>query len=245
MADLKEDLRLIFCNCITFNGPESPFGKIAHHMLNLLDHAFEDVVTGKRRRKRINYNDLLNPRNEEEDENKSDKATASSNVSAVKKKLKIPYNTLEKKVRETEQQLAAERTNVQNLQDRIKNLEEMLVSRTLENYRLKDQLEESQQLSIPAAINSGNCGCDRDRDSMQYFFGFNEPVSLKKDSLEYRLREQRTGFTAAAGSGSGDGGGGRGGRQSKDDTPVTFGPRRDIILDAVYVRHGSRWVLES
>lgn len=114
--DLKNDLTLIFQNCIQFNGAESHPGQIARKMLDLLYDSFEDVAVGKKRKRkgRINYNEVSNRNQGNTEEEKN-----TSKPSIAKKKKKIPYNTIAERLHHTELLLKKEKDKVKALQKKL------------------------------------------------------------------------------------------------------------------------------
>lgn len=126
IADLRQDLQLIFQNCINFNGAETAYGEIAQQMLGMLDDTLEDVVLGRRRRKKkVHYEEVIN----QYDNVGDDEEKVSRKPSAGGGKRKTPkYNELHKQLRE-------ERARVKELERRlasqgqyIEELEAMLPS---------------------------------------------------------------------------------------------------------------------
>lgn len=45
VRELQNDLKLVFENCIRYNGKASPLGKIASELLDMLDEVFENAVS--------------------------------------------------------------------------------------------------------------------------------------------------------------------------------------------------------
>lgn len=45
ITELQDDLILVFSNCILFNGQMSEYGQFAQEMLNMLDDAYQDIVS--------------------------------------------------------------------------------------------------------------------------------------------------------------------------------------------------------
>ena len=112
ISDLEDDLELIWDNCIQFNGPASVYGQIAQQMKDMADDIVYDVVMGKRMKKRkVHYDDIVDPA-----EDKKEKTESCP-------KKKRTYNALQKELRNTQKELAAERAENRQLRDHIRALE--------------------------------------------------------------------------------------------------------------------------
>ena len=176
LSDLKQDLGLIFQNCIRFNGASSEAGQIAQKMLVDLDDALEDLVLGRRRRKRkVQCDDLLNQHDHVDALTKKKVAYKPSNGG----KKKSSYSKVEKRLQDTKKQLSKERAKVAALQKELKERDKRI--RELEG-RTQNQpsptipdnpisgrpLRDQIALSPPTDVIEGCriCGKDDDHDNM-------------------------------------------------------------------------------
>lgn len=120
LSDLREDLTLVFRNCIAFNGPNSVYGHVAQQLLDVIDETIEDTVAGKRRKKKkVHYDEIINPFDEDTDEGDNVEDEEKPSKPPPKKK-KIPYNTLEKELRKAKEQLKTERTRIRELEKQLR-----------------------------------------------------------------------------------------------------------------------------
>ena len=106
---------------IDFNGEWSPFGAIAKKMRDNLEDAFESITMGKRKRKsRVNYNEIVqNSLEAEDDYNEETNTTTKKRSTSGSSKKKVPYNTLAKQLRDTEKKLKAEQALVMELEKKL------------------------------------------------------------------------------------------------------------------------------
>jgi len=99
LAEIRQDVDLVFQNCIRFNGANSSYGRIAQKMLDSVDAAFEKVTLGKNRtRRRVNYDKLIN----HPDDSPDSDAPQPRPERGTKR---IPYSLLQKKLRGAEKQI--------------------------------------------------------------------------------------------------------------------------------------------
>jgi hypothetical protein len=140
MADLLQDLELIFHNCISFNSSDGPddnfFQGVARQMLKMLEKDFEDLVNGKlgvrklRKKPKLNYAEI-------EGQNMN---TSQDSISRPKPKPKMDYTSLKRQLQLAEKKVESLKQEATNCAAQIRFVEERRIRQVhaLEK-RLEDQ----------------------------------------------------------------------------------------------------------
>ena len=156
--EVQRDFKLIFQNCIRFNGESSEYGVIAQAYLDRLDELFQSVILGKRCRKRsrIRYDKVQNRYDGIQlGQHQRSKAPAKKQKQNQNPQLGRQLKEANAKIKNLEKEVAAR-------DRRIRELEAQLAARQHQEEPASDVPQSPQQ---PEEVEDGACRvCRRDSD---------------------------------------------------------------------------------